>query len=186
MSSERPPLAAEVGAERDRADVAASFQVAIPEPFCFSRPEEWEKWSRRFERFRIASGLTLREDDVQVSTLIYAMGDQADDILHSFALTTSRRCTSVFSLYPTQGSYSRACSRSWSEWSEIASMPRSNNQLSGVLAWLLCQSPTPTKSLNHRHPLPAVDQTLAQLAGGKVFTQLDANSSFWYRQRLHF
>ena len=55
MSSERPPLTAEMGAERERADsrnqVAASFKVAIPEPFCFSRPEEWEKWTRRFEPF---------------------------------------------------------------------------------------------------------------------------------------
>ena len=30
-----------------------------------------------------------------------------------------------------------------------------------------------------RHPLPAVDQTLAQLAGAKVFTKLDVNSGFW-------
>ena len=30
-----------------------------------------------------------------------------------------------------------------------------------------------------RHPLPAVDQTLAQLAGANVFTKLDANSGFW-------
>ena len=30
-----------------------------------------------------------------------------------------------------------------------------------------------------RHPLPAVDQTLAQLAGAKVFTKLDTNSGFW-------
>ena len=27
----------------------ASFQVTIPEPFTFSRPEEWVKWTRRFE-----------------------------------------------------------------------------------------------------------------------------------------
>ena len=30
-----------------------------------------------------------------------------------------------------------------------------------------------------RHPLPAVEQTLAQLAGAEVFTKLDANSGFW-------
>ena len=30
-----------------------------------------------------------------------------------------------------------------------------------------------------RHPLPAVDQTLAQIAGAKFFSKLDANSGFW-------
>ncbi len=30
-----------------------------------------------------------------------------------------------------------------------------------------------------RHQLPAVEQTLAQLAGARVFTKLDANSGFW-------
>ena len=30
-----------------------------------------------------------------------------------------------------------------------------------------------------RHPLPSVDQVLAQLAGAKIFSKLDANSGFW-------
>ena len=30
-----------------------------------------------------------------------------------------------------------------------------------------------------RHPLPAVEQMLAQLAGARVFLKLDANSGFW-------
>ena len=30
-----------------------------------------------------------------------------------------------------------------------------------------------------RHPLPAVEQTLAQIAGARVFSKLDANSGFW-------
>ena len=30
-----------------------------------------------------------------------------------------------------------------------------------------------------RHPLPTVEQTLAQLAGARVFSKLDANSGFW-------
>ena len=77
--------------ERERADggsaTAATFQVTIPEPFTFSRPEEWVKWSRRFERFRVVSGLAQRDEEVQVNTLIYAVGDQADDILHCFKLS---------------------------------------------------------------------------------------------------
>ena len=30
-----------------------------------------------------------------------------------------------------------------------------------------------------RHPIPAVKQSLAQLAGAQMFTTLDANSGFW-------
>ena len=33
--------------------------------------------------------------------------------------------------------------------------------------------------LREVHPLPKVDQTLAQLSGAKAFTKLDANSGFW-------
>ena len=44
----------------------------------------------------MASGLALREGDVQVSTLIYAMGDQADNILRSFTLSDEDRKS-----YPT-------------------------------------------------------------------------------------
>ena len=53
----------------------------------FSRPEEWSKWIRKFERFPIASGLASQEDDVQMNTLKDAMGDQADDVVCSFALS---------------------------------------------------------------------------------------------------
>lgn len=67
--------------------MAASYQVAPPEQFVFSRPHEWPKWIRRFERFRSASGLCEKSKEVQVNTLIYSMGDEADDILKSFGLT---------------------------------------------------------------------------------------------------
>ena len=65
----------------------AAYQVSPPEQFDFSRPDDWPKWVRRFERFRCASGLTDKADVVQVHTLIYSMGDAADDILKSFQLT---------------------------------------------------------------------------------------------------
>ena len=67
-------------------NVAMAFQVTPPEKFNFTRPEEWPKWARRFERFRHASGLTEKDDETQVNTLLYAMGDKGDDILQSFQL----------------------------------------------------------------------------------------------------
>ena len=67
--------------------MAAIYQVAPPEPFNFGSPQEWPKWARRFERFRTASGLSAKGEEVQVNTLIYSMGDEADDILRSFQLS---------------------------------------------------------------------------------------------------
>ena len=37
-----------------------SYQIAPPSPMDFSKPEEWQKWIRRFERFRQASGLSIK------------------------------------------------------------------------------------------------------------------------------
>ena len=69
----------------------ASFQIVPPEQFTFDQPEEWPKWIRRFERFREASGLSGKEDPQQINTLIYCMGDAADDILTSLNLMDDER-----------------------------------------------------------------------------------------------
>ena len=69
----------------------ASFQIAPPEQFNFEQPEEWPRWIRRFERFSDASGLSGKEDTHQINTLIYCMGDAADDILSSLSLTTEEK-----------------------------------------------------------------------------------------------
>ncbi len=39
--------------------------------------------------------------------------------------------------------------------------------------------PLNTAVLREPHPLPKVDDTLAQWSGAKVFSKLDANSGFW-------
>ena len=65
----------------------AVFRVSPPEQFDFSQPDSWPKWIRRFERFRQASGLHSKGEESQVNTLIYTMGDKADDILSSFGLS---------------------------------------------------------------------------------------------------
>ena len=83
------PVAQSFGIESHRIDrtpehVAATFQVSAPEPSNFSRPVEWNKWIRHFECFRVASGLNEKGEAAQVNTLIYSMGDEADDILRCF------------------------------------------------------------------------------------------------------
>ena len=59
-------------------------KIIPPEGFDFKRPEEWEKWIRRFNRFRIASELHKKSEEIQVDSLIYAMGPSADDVLTTF------------------------------------------------------------------------------------------------------
>ena len=61
----------------------ASVRLQPPSPFDFKTPDEWPRWKRRFEQFRLASGLAGKSDDRQVSTLLYCMGEKAEDILTS-------------------------------------------------------------------------------------------------------
>lgn len=58
----------------------ALYQVKPPEKFTF-KPEDWLKWIRRFEWFRMASALDKDSQESQVNTLIYSMGEEADDIM---------------------------------------------------------------------------------------------------------
>ena len=69
----------------------ASLTIMPPEQFNFSCPDDWPKWIRRFDRFREASELATKSEERQVNTLIYSMGDKADDILASFALSADER-----------------------------------------------------------------------------------------------
>ena len=46
----------------------------------------WPKWLRRFERFRIASRLQNKTEQVLVETLLYAMGECADDIVTTLCI----------------------------------------------------------------------------------------------------
>ena len=55
-----------------------------------NQAECWIRWSRRFKRYRIASGLKIKPEHEQVSTLLYAMGDCADDILATLRLDETK------------------------------------------------------------------------------------------------
>lgn len=59
---------------------SALHQVEAPGPFDFHNPEQWPRWLRRFERFRVTAGLDRESEMKQVNTLIYIMGQEADDV----------------------------------------------------------------------------------------------------------
>ena len=50
---------------------------------------------------------------------------------------------------------------------------------SGKVRICIDMKPLNENVMREFHPLPAVDETLAQLSGAKIFTKLDANSGFW-------
>eukprot|EP00117_Sycon_ciliatum_P042825 scpid60209/ scgid0554/ Retrovirus-related Pol polyprotein from transposon 17.6; Protease; Reverse transcriptase; Endonuclease len=61
-------------------------QVSPPSSFNFQAADQWDRWLRRFNRYRQASGLHTQPESVQVNSLLYTMGEQADDLLDSFHL----------------------------------------------------------------------------------------------------
>ena len=67
--------------------MASIFQVPPPESFTFSTPEQWPKWVRRFKRFSLCIWAKRERQKSPVNTLIYCMGNEADDILCSFQMS---------------------------------------------------------------------------------------------------
>ena len=59
----------------------ATLQLQPPEPFDFKTPDGWPKRKRRFMQYRDAAGLSTQSDVRQVSTLLYCLGEEANDVL---------------------------------------------------------------------------------------------------------
>ena len=68
-----------------------ALQLSPPGPFNFKSPDSWAKWKRRFQQYRSASGLTDAAETRQVSTLLYCLGEEAEDILCSTGITVTER-----------------------------------------------------------------------------------------------
>ncbi|KAL6482004.1 hypothetical protein MHYP_G00100840 [Metynnis hypsauchen] len=55
-----------------------------PSEFKFDRPADWPEWKQRFSRYRLATKLSKDNGEIQVSSLIYSMGSEAEKIFSSF------------------------------------------------------------------------------------------------------
>ncbi|KAI4901672.1 hypothetical protein NFI96_008116 [Prochilodus magdalenae] len=56
-----------------------------PSEFKFDRPADWPEWKQRFSRYRLATKLNKDNGEIQVSSLIYSMGSEAEKIFSSFS-----------------------------------------------------------------------------------------------------
>ena len=52
----------------------------------FSRPESWPEWKARFNRYHVACKMQEESDDVQINTLIYVMGEEAEGAFRTLTL----------------------------------------------------------------------------------------------------
>lgn len=55
-----------------------------PENLNFKQPSGWPAWKQRFSRYQSATMLGAEDGEVQVSTLIYAIGSEAENVFKSF------------------------------------------------------------------------------------------------------
>ena len=69
----------------------ASLNLRAPAAFNFSKPEEWRKWKIRFEQFRLASGLSAESEERQASSLMYCMGEDAEEVLATTSVTVEQK-----------------------------------------------------------------------------------------------
>ena len=62
--------------------------IKPPDQLDFSRAAtDWIPWKKRFDHYRIASKLAKDSRDVQVNTLLYAMGPQSEGVFSQFSLS---------------------------------------------------------------------------------------------------
>ena len=65
----------------------ANLHIKMRHNFDFKQPDNWPKWKKSFEQFRVASGLSEEEEPRQVSPLLYCLGEKADHVLSSTKIT---------------------------------------------------------------------------------------------------
>jgi len=71
----------------------AKYNVPLqpPSAFRFDHPDEWAKWKQCFEQFRLASRLSAESEERQISTLLYTLGEDAEDVLSSTNISEENR-----------------------------------------------------------------------------------------------
>ena len=70
-----------------------------PSEFDFSAPEQWPAWRQRFKRYHTCAELSDKSFDIQVSSLIYSMGPEAEKIYATFEIVPTTTFDNVIKLF---------------------------------------------------------------------------------------
>ena len=68
-------------------EVMATLNINPPKQFNFNNPDDWPWWKKWLQHFCDASGLSLATEKCQISTILYCLGEEADDVLLSTNIT---------------------------------------------------------------------------------------------------
>ena len=71
--------------------MASTILIAPLEKFDFKKPDSRLKWHHRFKLFLSALGLDKESDTRRVNTLLYCLGEDAEDILVSMNISDKDR-----------------------------------------------------------------------------------------------
>ena len=64
------------------------MNLTPPSTFSFKNTEEWPKWKCRFEQYCQAAGLGGESEEQQVSTLLYCLNEDAEDVFDTTRIST--------------------------------------------------------------------------------------------------
>ena len=73
--------------------VSEVMNLQPPTSFSFTKVDEWPKWKRRFEQYRQASGLVEKDEQRQVSALLYCLGEEAEEVLNTTRISEDDKKT---------------------------------------------------------------------------------------------
>ena len=62
-------------------------QYRSPQPLNFLEPK-WDAWKSTFMTFRLVTELNKKSGEIQIASLKYCMGPEADEVLKTFGLST--------------------------------------------------------------------------------------------------
>ena len=86
----------------------ATIRLEPPPPLDFTEGDSWPQWKKRFEQFHVASGLCNEDESRQVSTLLYCLGEGAEEVLQGTATSLEKAKQQYCDAIETFEAYFRA------------------------------------------------------------------------------